>query len=175
MGWTYQHRERGITDRAFFQREFPSVTILECATVRGTFYAAVRPQNTGKIFALVCLTQRAPKSQYNYGYKDMDESVGPCESAAPAKVLDALTDPPYNTSASEWRARCRAMIAKPTPVEGDTVILEAPMNFGGIPESRLHKVSLRGYKNVYRTDSGRLVRFTRLKNYAYTIQPRVAA
>lgn len=167
MGWTYQPRARGQTDRAFFGREFPDLRILECATVRGTFYAAaMHVRRPGEIFALVCLTQRQPSSAFNYGYKDMDETMGPCAAAAPAHVLAALT-PTENAHANEWRARCRARLAKRSPKIGETIVLDIPMTFGGRAAQRLTKVSIPRYRNVYRTEAGNLVRFTGLKDYGY--------
>jgi hypothetical protein len=44
----------------------------------------------------------------------MEESMGPNESRAPAKVLDALdaAGPPSNEYAADWRARCRENLAR---------------------------------------------------------------
>ena len=92
MGWTFQHRDRGITDRAFFQDLLgDKQEILASATVgRTTFYAAVRSLRTGEVWAFVALT-RWVRGDFNYGYKDMDERMGPTEALCPPALLDLLS------------------------------------------------------------------------------------
>ncbi len=145
MGWTTTFREPGMSDRAFFEREFTAFgsgrrEILACATVRNVFYAAVRengpiPEGGGKlgeVWALVVLMQRT-RGVMNFGYKDMSESMGPVEAKAPASVLDQLT-PTTNEYALEWRRRCREAIAYraalPKVKRGDTVTFARPLTFG---------------------------------------------
>jgi hypothetical protein len=45
-----------------------------------------------------------------YGYKPMDESMGPCELNCPLSFLDLVTAPD-NTYSKEWRERVRAFHA----------------------------------------------------------------
>ena len=47
---------------------------------------------------------------YSWGYKDMDESMGPYAYTCPLKFLDASTCD--NPTAIEWRAACRAEHAR---------------------------------------------------------------
>lgn len=113
MGWTTYHRPKGESDRTHFERELLAGTdyeIVECATVRSVFYAAVRTKATGDVWALVVLLRRM-RGYHNFGYKDLEETVGPVEANAPAKVLDALT-PTDNEYAAEWRQRCRDNLVK---------------------------------------------------------------
>lgn len=115
MGWTSTHREPGMTDREFFEGEFPTTLrergeILACATVGFTFYAAVRNKVDGHVWALIILTQRT-RDWFNITYKEMSEESGPGACAAPAAVLDALT-PTSDTYANEWRRECRERLAK---------------------------------------------------------------
>jgi hypothetical protein len=175
MGWLYQSRSRGMSHQDYFAREFPSLEILDCATVGGTFYAAVRsPKMPEQVWALIVLTRMCPKDRYNFGYKDMDETMGPYESKCPGRILDLLTplEPGKYPHAEEWRARCRTYANRVTPKVGQTVALVNPVYFGGIPEKTLTKVSLPRRRDVYRTGSGRLVRLPRLKNYEYSILPQ---
>lgn len=111
MGWTSLNREPGMSDRDFFAREFhlgpnERQDIVACGSANFTWYAAIRDNDTGKVWGLVVLTRRS-KGYHNFTYKDMSESVGPTEAKAPKKVLDALspTDEEY---ALQWRASCRA-------------------------------------------------------------------
>lgn len=113
MGWVTYHRPKGESDRTHFERELLADTdyeIVECSTVDRVFYAAVRTKTTGAVWALVVLLQRT-RGHHNFGYKDLEESMGPAEANAPAKVLDALT-PTDNKYALEWRQRCRNNLVK---------------------------------------------------------------
>src|SRR3546814_19605923 len=67
----------------------------------------------GEIFAIVCLVRWNPRAKdgYIFGYKDMDETMGPCEADCPARILDLLT-PTDKEYAREWRARCCANLAR---------------------------------------------------------------
>lgn len=94
MGWISYHRAPGESDRAHFQRKLLAGTdheIVECTSVDGTFYAAVRTEETGKVWALIVLMERSPGSYHNFAFKALDETVGPVRANAPAKVLDAHT------------------------------------------------------------------------------------
>jgi len=172
MGWTYTNRPRGLTHDEFFTRKFNSVDILASATVRSTYYAAVRQRATGKVFALVCLLNWRPRDRYNFGYKDMDETMGPCEAAAPAKVLDALTDPPANDHARAWRERCAQNVTRPVIRFGDTVRLASPVTFSFGQESVFTRVRYGRARNVYQTPDGRLVRLRNVQHVPFTKEAR---
>jgi len=91
MGWLFYAREKGETNVAHFQEKMgEGYTILDGATVGGTFYAAVRDPR-GLVSAVVVLTRWRPNDPYNFGYKDMDESMGPGEARCPARILDLLS------------------------------------------------------------------------------------
>jgi Domain of unknown function (DUF6927) len=137
MGWTGMHREPGISDRAFFEAEFPlglkrDGQILDCATVSNTFYAAVRDHADGKVWALVVLMQRV-RGEFNFCYKELDEAMGPAEDRCPVRILDLLS-PTSNEYAVEWRARCRVSAdrrEKASAVKPGTVIkLARVLEFG---------------------------------------------
>jgi len=136
MGWWYQHREKGISDKEWFQRElFPSGTntIVESASKGNVFYAAVLVHETNKVWGLVCLKQWVRGDEFNFGYKDMDESMGPFCYDCPERILNRLSEPAINDSAAKWRAACRAEIAKralrPKLKAGDTIQFPEPLTF----------------------------------------------
>ena len=114
MGWHYEVREPGMTDAEFFARGMrEDFEFVATGTVGRTFYAAVRKPD-GEVFAVVNLLDRKGDSYYNFGYKPMDESVGPVEHEAPRKVLEALTPLPPKPEGDErdmweyardWRRR----------------------------------------------------------------------
>lgn len=136
MGSTSLHREPGHSDRAFFEAEFPDTLtkqgeILACATVGGTFYAAVRDKDSGSTWALVIMTIRS-RGYWNFTYKEMDETMGPAEDRCPARILDLLS-PADCENALEWRRRCRQNAAKLARAKairpGDTVRFSRPLDF----------------------------------------------
>lgn len=65
---------------------------------------------TGEVtrFIGVYLMQR--EQNYGWGYKDMDESCGPCEITCPLGFFDAVPDP--GGYATAWRQRCREAHAR---------------------------------------------------------------
>jgi hypothetical protein len=146
MGWTVYRRPKGESDRAHFQRELFTNTdyeIVQCSSKNGVFYAAVRTTSTGEVWALVVLTRRA-RGEYNFGYKPIDESMGPVVTDAPASVLDALT-PTDDEDALVWRQRCRDNLAKRSAArerqravtEGVVIQTAVPLNFkNGLCASR---------------------------------------
>lgn len=93
MGWTGTYRAKGTTDKEFFEQEFPSAEVVASGRNGSTVYLAARNRadESGAVFGLVILTQVNRDPDYNFYYKDMDETMGPNEAKAPEKVLDALT------------------------------------------------------------------------------------
>jgi len=66
---------------------------------------------TAKRFILADLIKgEGPRDGNNWGYKDLDESMGPCELTCPVRFFDLVPDP--GSYATEWRAKVRAYAAK---------------------------------------------------------------
>jgi len=113
MGWTLiEYRPPGESHESFFARELlgPGQEIIAAAHVAGiggTFYAAVREEVSGEVWALVVLT--SGRSGSRFGWKEMQEFQGPPPCDCPAHVLDVLS-PTTNEHALEWRSRCRARL-----------------------------------------------------------------
>jgi hypothetical protein len=171
MGWTYTYRPKGVTTADWFEREF-GMKFKATATKAGVFYAVIEldaekearlvPDANGKVrVALVLLTKWA-KGDYNFGWKDMDEFMGPVESTAPAAVLDFLSPIADDAKgdgakyARDWRARCRANIdrrkAAPKLRAGMVVKLPAPMEFRNGAKIDTFTVVKRGRKVLFRND-----------------------
>lgn len=120
MGWTFTHRERGTTDLDWFRRQFGTgYELIDGMTVGRTFYGAVRDED-GKVSAAVILINRN-RGEFNFGYKDMTEAMGPGEARCPERILDQLT-PTDSEYANEWRARCREHNARQAKVKVGTRI-----------------------------------------------------
>ena len=120
MGWTYNHRYKGtsieqhLIDSGVFKWNADSpfeYTVLKTSVVKlTTLYAAIEKKNkeTGErnVFAAVILIQMIKGQQYeNFGYKDMDETCGPCSYDCPKAILQLLT-PTDSKHANDWRENC---------------------------------------------------------------------
>ena len=147
MGWLFMRDLGGhSTPRAYLDNQFTytrddhRLTVLASSMVGNTYYAAAeRVESSGdrQVFAIVCLTRTSTGARdgCTFGYKDMTEHMGPCESECPASILDELTDID-SEYAKAWRDRCRANLvrrklqnAKPTPRPGQTIVFDEPMRF----------------------------------------------
>lgn len=120
MGWTSIHTDLSKTSRQIIAEEFGEwgnekieVKIIDSAQVGNTIYTAHKTINkeTGeeKVWAGVFLTERNSKEYFNFSYKDMDETYGPCECSCPKRILDKLTSTD-NEFANNWRKACRDKI-----------------------------------------------------------------
>lgn len=167
MGWMYMARPAGQSHQAFFQEQFGSdCQILDSHTTRFVFYAACEnKRKPGAVFAVICLFRYARKDYYNFGFKDMDESMGPYAYDCPNRILDMLT-PTDNEYANKWRSLCRARNDKPSPRIGQTIELAQPVPFGGVFERRMKRVTRKAYESL---DTGRLLKFGDLRSYDYQI------
>ena len=110
MGSTSLHREPGISNREFFERELPNTLtrdgqILDCASIAGTFYAAVQQKDSGEVWAAVVLMSRCG-GYYNFTYKEMSENEGPTEDRCPIWILDRLTQLPACSHDQDYCRLC---------------------------------------------------------------------
>lgn len=163
MGWTTYHRPAGESDRDHLQRELCGElhTILDCVTIKTTFYAAVRDNKTDEVWGLVVLQQRT-RGEFNYGRKDMTDTMGPAEDSCPDRILDLLS-PTDSAYANQWRTRCRegnaAKAARPKVRRGDTVKFARPLKFSNGDEldtfTFLERSTFRGPGMRYRITSWR--------------------
>jgi ribosomal protein L19 len=126
--------------------------VLDIAKVGSTVYAAVslkRPEDDKAfVFAGVVLVRNGKDG---FGYKDMDETVGPMECDCPDRIMRLLSpveDLPRVGYAAEWRARVAARkaekkrLAKVPPLKvGDVVTLPDPVTFGRAGKARTFRVT----------------------------------
>ena len=143
MGWTSYHAthyKNGKVDRKaecdkLYNSDAISWTedrkvigkyeVLKSSMVGTTYYAAVKktifatkdkPENI-QVFGTVCLTSTDVKDYYNFAYKDMDETCGPCKYDCPKGILDLLT-PTESEYANEWRKQCYEHLDKKKKANG---------------------------------------------------------
>ena len=163
MGWTYTYRgntpvKEFLASRVNCENEHARWQVHGIAIVRmRTAYMAVeiirRNQETGaldtatrEVVALVFLLDYRPNDRdFDTGYKDMDETMGPCESECPERILQLLT-PTTHEYALAWRQRCWDNIAqrKSFRFSKDDVLETQPISFlDGIARSRFKVFTLK--------------------------------
>ena len=159
MGWTSYHAthyKNGKVDRkaecdAYFMEGLNRgyYKVLKSSMVGRVYYAAVKPlqkyskdkngneiivdipTNEQEVFGAVFLTSTDNKDSFNFSYKAMDESYGPCYYDCPKRILDLLT-PTDNEYANNWRAKCKETIEKK----------KNPNALNNLPEGTIIKVTL---------------------------------
>jgi hypothetical protein len=138
---TYANEKAEITRLCTFETDTRRTTLVNASKVGSTWYAAAKvesldgtsledrtymtDQDGSFTFGAVFLTRMDDGC---WGYKDMEESAGPCESRAPLSILNLLSelkDP--DCYAHAWRQRSRDWAAIPDYAEGDKIKLVAPV------------------------------------------------
>lgn len=193
MGWLFMPRRSmggHATAKAYLDDQFTFTRPADDGTTRGlevlasacrgnrVYYAAVQHIVDGKpgdIFAVVCLVKWNPRDKEGmvFGYKDMDETMGPHESECPVQILDLLT-PTTRPYAVEWRARCRANLArKARPLrDGDRILFDEPMTFtDGYTAQEFIVVKVGRKLRLRAPERGGLYRMSRLKERAWSVVP----
>lgn len=111
MGWTLWLNERRGTDRVLREEyERPGQTILDSAIIGGVWYAALEVEHASGVplvTAIVAPFRRGPAGRF--GYRPMDETLGPVERRCPTRILYLLS--PLERLepagfAAVWRREC---------------------------------------------------------------------
>ncbi|MGJ8590793.1 MAG: DUF6927 domain-containing protein, partial [Yoonia sp.] len=116
-----------------------------------------------------------------WGYKDMEESAGPCASRAPLSILNLLSelkDP--ESYAHAWRQRCQDWAAIPDYAEGDKIKLVAPVTLSDGSTCQIvtatHYRRGRQKRRCYRiAETGSLVRLSKASLAGSTLISREIA
>ena len=64
------------------------------------------PENERRVVGFVILTSVDNNDWFNFNFKEMEETCGPCEDHCPMGIIKLLT-PTISEYANEWRERCR--------------------------------------------------------------------
>ena len=195
MGWLFMSSLGGHNGpREYLDAEFTcerpgrSSKVLRSALVRmRTYYAAVEVLAEGRereVWDCVCLVKYNPRDceGYIFGYKSMEEGMGPCETECPVAILELLT-PTSNDYALKWRSACReraaTRAAKPKLRHGQLVTFAEPLRF---VDGRTHQtlrvdIDPRFARRVrFRALDGRgLYSISGLAKLAYTMAPSLEA
>ena len=119
MGWLY--RDEPIDDPLAYLKakynydcETHTLETLDGARVGNTVYLAVRSteKKTGRSFVFAAVILISNTKKWGFGYKDMSESMGPCQCDCPDRImrlLSPLADIPNPGYTADWRARVAAL------------------------------------------------------------------
>ena len=149
MGWLFQNTKlRQETPAAYFTRLFTydsqtmASIVIAAAAVRSTVYAAVRHRDklTGVSYVYCAVILFKNSNKDGFGYKDMDESAGPCEVDCPDRIMRLLSpvaELPHSKYAADWRARVEAHKARDATARtrlgllrpGQVIALHHPVSF----------------------------------------------
>jgi hypothetical protein len=177
---TYADEKAEIARLCTFETDTRRTTLIKASKVGSTWYTAAKVESLDAAhledrtymidddgsftFGAVFLTRTDDGC---WGYKDMEESAGPCKSRAPLSILDLLSelkDP--DCYAHAWRQRCRDWAAIPDYAEGDKIKLVAPVTLSDGSTCQIvtatHYQRGRQKRRCYRTEeTGSLVRLSK--------------
>lgn len=150
MGWLFQNDKlRHQTPVDYITRAFThhngtwQATVISAAAVGSTIYAAIRNHDTstGKSYVFCAVILFKNNERDGFAYKDMDDSMGPCEVDCPDRIMRLLSpieDLPNPGYAATWRRSVAEAKAKKAETRskigklavGDRVKLMHPAHFG---------------------------------------------
>ncbi len=187
MGWLYMSSMKGhrtpkqyLDHQLTHEGEAFNYKVLDSAVVSmKRYYAAVekveKATGTRSVGCVICLVNfnLRDKEGMIFGYKDMDETMGACETDCPARILDLLT-PTDSKRAIEWREECRRRLCKVLPKAGQMIVLTTPMQFNDkTTQSRFRVVErkVRGRKKLlFAGEGGGYYRLPNLRDLEFTIE-----
>jgi hypothetical protein len=156
MGWLYTS---GITRSELIARRTKpwenqglSARCLEHTCVGNVLWTVWEHTKDGKAERFIGCDLLAGHNGSGWGYKDMEESMGPCYYSCPLKYLDLVPEPdsPY---AKEWRTKVREYHARRARARalkvGETVALVG---------CRIPEVTITSIRPLRGTYGGRLYR-----------------
>lgn len=163
MGWTYTQKPDNVSqwfkESLTWETKSAKNTCLKTAIKFKEAYAAVETviKATGEryVWGAAFMLNYTRDYAFNFGYKDMDETMGPNISNCPLSILDLLT-PTDNEWANKWRKECRRR-ASIKPIRfGDKVKFLQPIY--GCNDTVFEKIRYGRCRNIFKSDSGRLIR-----------------
>ena len=113
MGWTFMHEHPPSADAYFREQLGHRYTVRDSATVNlSEYYAALRDNETGEVSCFVAMIRWERNA---FGYKDMDEGMGPGIANCPERILDLLTPLPDCDHGETYCRFCNAQIFRTGP------------------------------------------------------------
>lgn len=192
MGWltmTRHHMGEHDTPKAYLDNQLTyeqaqsdgtikSLRVLASSCVQNrVYYAAVEQALDGvpgPAFAVICLVRWNTRASdgHVFGYKDMDETMGPCETECPERILQLL-GPSDNEHALDWRRRCLARLRRrarrPSLEDGMRIRLAEPMKFTDGHEGDEFVIEKIGRRLAFRSPAGRRYRISNFAERRWSV------
>lgn len=115
MGWSFSYGWSNPSDvKRDLLRDYEGNDRVDVLAHKSTCYGrhwwvALKSKETGKSFIVLHLLARG--SYGEWGYKDIDEQMGPVDVDCPVSLLDMTTEPTEGCAVA-WRARVRGNAAR---------------------------------------------------------------
>jgi hypothetical protein len=118
MGWLYTHKSKDESAKDFIasqvhvdnehaSRKAIDIAIVDIRTAYIAYEMIDKASGDRRVVALILLLDYRPKEYHNFGYKDIDETMGPYQCRCPERILKQLTPLlPGENWAQEWRDNC---------------------------------------------------------------------
>ena len=111
MGWTFPYATKTRSDLVRYlrrpERFGTRVELMRACVINSHHWYLVRDRESGMHWIGLDLLQGGGKSGQGWGYKDLDETAGPCAHDCPLSYLMA-PHAPREGWALQWRERVRA-------------------------------------------------------------------
>jgi hypothetical protein len=204
MGWTYLQSGRDridiIRQQLNYETDAYAQQVIDHAVVGTTVYLLVQrtpkgewqPSSTyvndadGPFRWIAIFLTRKSRDAYDFGYKDMEESMGPVEARCPKRLIAAASplrhpDPAGEANyAARWRQKCLDLRAAETKrkaelVHGATIRLSRVLDFTDGYKGDHFTIAIiqrRGRNRTYfRAPDGGLYRIRNLDAIGYRVEP----
>lgn len=158
------NRKKEMDKISTWDSEHSSGRVLKSTMYGRVYYAALEVTNDLSdyryVICSVCLTcgkRRGDSHGFNFGYKPMDERMGPAYYDCPDSILDLLT-PTNDTEANDWRDICR-MMNKRKRLLADSKQVQASFNYDICWPSgtRLDKGTINEFQKIRRGEKRKKV------------------
>lgn len=110
MGWTFSARWATRNDMLAHlrrpERFGENFELLKSSAIGNNHWYLARRKSDGLVFIGLDMIKGGTRRDPGWGYKDLDESCGPCEVNCPLSYLDKVS--PATGHAVAWRERVRA-------------------------------------------------------------------
>lgn len=189
MGWTYFHKDPEVKAIDVLKNVWSSrCKVLDSAKVGSEVYQLVEVAESGKQidnyyekdengkyrFIAVFFTDNKPNEHCNFGYKTMDETVGPYAYNCPKRILDRASKLRDTRYAQDFRDRCYAKHErrKKLPKVGQRIRLAEPLQFSNGQHYQEFKVVPHGKKGTgkaYEANTGLRCKIPNLAEYEFEI------
>lgn len=105
MGWLFGWSTKEALVEHLVRQDGGNCAVIDHSLRGNNLWMLCQRKDSGFKFIVLCKIACDRTSEALWGYKDIDESMGPCERDCPEKFLSQSDD--TSGYSVEWRAKCR--------------------------------------------------------------------